>query len=49
MATDYAKRALQALEDAQVDIGDSASQTNKELATAIVYAVLDLARAVRSK
>lgn len=48
VATEYSARALEALADAEVEFGDARGQTNKLLATAIVYALLDVARAVRA-
>lgn len=48
MATEYARKALEALTEAEVEFGDARSQTNKALATAIVFALLDVARAVRA-
>jgi hypothetical protein len=46
--TEYQEKALSALQAAEVKFGDAASETNKALAEAITYALLDVARAIRS-
>lgn len=46
MATEYAEKALAALID--IEVGDTQGQAQKEMASAIVYALLDVAGAVRS-
>lgn len=48
MASEYAGKALEALESAEVEVGDAKGETTKLLASAIVFALLDVARAVRS-
>ena len=48
MATEYTQKAIDALDSADVEFGDARAQTQKELTSAIVYALLEVARAVRS-
>lgn len=48
MPGEYATRAIDALEQVEVEVGDAKTETTKLLASAIVFALLDVARAVRS-
>jgi hypothetical protein len=48
MSSEYAGKALEALEDVEIETGDAKGETTKLLASAIVFALLDVARAVRS-
>jgi hypothetical protein len=49
MGTEFGDKALKALDEAKVDFGDAKTETQKALASAIVFALLEVARAVRSK
>lgn len=49
MASEYGRKALEALEDVRVDVGDSQTQTNKQFVSAVVYALLDISRAIRTR
>lgn len=48
MATEFAKKALESLDQAELQFGDARAEMAKDLASASVYALLDVARAVRS-
>lgn len=48
MPGEFGDRALEALEQVQVEVGDAKTETTKLLASAIVFALLDVARAIRS-
>jgi len=48
MPSEYAGKALEALEDVKIEVGDAKGETAKLLASAIFFALLDVARAVRS-
>jgi hypothetical protein len=48
MPSEYAEKAIEALENAEIEFGDAKGETTKFLASAIVFALLDVARAVRS-
>lgn len=48
MPSEYAGKAIETLESVEIEFGDAKGEANKLLATAIVFALLDVARAVRS-
>jgi hypothetical protein len=48
MPSEYAAKALEALESVEIEFGDAKGESTKLLASAIVFALLDVARAVRS-
>jgi hypothetical protein len=48
MPGEYATRAIEALEQVEIEVGDAKAETTKLLASAVVFALLDVARAVRS-
>lgn len=49
MASEYGSKAIEALDDVKVEFGDAEAQTNKLLISAVVYALLDIARAIRAR
>lgn len=48
LPSEYAGKAIEALESAEIEYGDAKGEATKFLASAIVFALLDVARAVRS-
>jgi len=48
MSTEYAGKAIEALESVEIEVGDAKGESTKLLASAVVFALLDVARAVRS-
>lgn len=48
MPSEYAEKAIESLRNVEIEFGDAKGESTKLLASAIVFALLDVARAVRS-